>query len=50
MVILTIAAMIYAFSFDDPKEDVHPLRAALIPVVFLIISFGLLAGLNKIIS
>ena len=50
MVILTIAAMIYAFSFDDPKEKVNPLRAALIPVIFLIISFGMLVGLNKIFS
>lgn len=50
MVILTIAALIYAFSFDDPKEKVNPLRAALIPIVFLIISFGILVGLNKMIS
>ena len=50
MVILTIAALIYAFSFDDPKEKVNPLRAALIPIVFLIISFGILVGLNKLIS
>ena len=50
MAVLTIAAMIYAFSFDDPKENVHPLRAALIPMVFLIVSFGILVGLNKLIS
>jgi len=50
MVIVSIAVLIYAFSFDDPNENVSPLRATLIPSIFLIIAFEILFGLNKIFS